>query len=323
MFLAITALAAAGDPPVPSRCVFETPCVFVTPGAYVDSEPDGALITYRGRGWAPRGRIGAFYGSPCAPDGSCDLVGHLTSFHADAKGRFRFRLFVGAKVPTGTPGPAVAGSGPVTFGGPTPRGGHAGRDGKRPPPPSTPDQQAEAGRVAGVVRALPRAIGRARTRSIPASEAYEREIKRCRPLIDIERPAARAHIIDREVDAASEAGTYGADAPEFRAFADRLEGLHVTDPELAAGITAWTTAIRTPRHVPHPGLCAELAAWRDAGFPLDKPPIPKDATSFEADIRGDPAIRAAGLRLVDLGVHTATAEIFRGSILGLEHYIEF
>jgi hypothetical protein len=75
--------------------------------------------------------------------------------------------------------------------------------------------------------------------------------------------------------------------------------------------------------VPQPGLCAELAAWRDAGFPLDKPPIPEDATSFEADIRGDPAIRAAGLRLVDLGVPTATAEIFQGSILGLENYVEF
>jgi hypothetical protein len=287
VLLAITALSAAGDPPVPPRCVFETPCVFVMPAAYVDREREGALITYRGRGWAPRGRIAASYGSPCSPDGFCALVGLSKSFHADAKGRFRFRLFVGAKVPTGTPGPAVAGSGPVTFGGPTPRGADATRDAKRPPPPSTPDQQAEAGRVAAVVRALPRAIGRARTRSIPASAAY------------------------------------GADAPEFRAFADRLEGLHVTDPELAAGITAWTTAIRTPRHVPQPGLCAELGAWRDAAFPLDKPPIPKDATSFEADIRGDPAVRAAGLRLVDLGVPTATAEIFRGSILGLENYVEF
>ena len=51
--------------------------------------------------------------------------------------------------------------------------------------------------------------------------------------------------------------------------------------------------------------------------------IPKDATSFEADVRGNPAIRAAGLRLVDLGVSTATAELFRGSVLGLENYIEF
>jgi hypothetical protein len=324
LLLAIATLSAAADPPVPATCAFEAPCVYVTPASAVDGvAPDGSMVVYQGRGWAPGGEIGADFGSfcPTGPNAVCAGVGLSLRFRADSDGRFTFRLFHGSTLPAATPRPAAAGSEAVQFGGPAPSGRIVSRDARRPPAPSTPDQRFQADQVRRAVRALSRAIDRARPRSIRSSDAEQRQVAACQDIVSIERPAARARVIDRVVEAASDAGTYGTDAREFRAFADRLDSLHLSDPALAAGAATWAAAIRAPRHVPAPSLCGELRAWRAAGFPLQHPPIADDATTLSEDVDRGGAVATARLRLIDLGVDRADADDFGGRILGLERYI--
>lgn len=74
--------------------------------------------------------------------------------------------------------------------------------------------------------------------------------------------------------------------------------------------------------MPSPGLCAVLDRWRDTGFAPDAEPVDPATTGLDEDVRADAAIRAAVLRLRDLGILRADQDLFGGSILGLENYIE-
>ena len=323
----LTAPPATGaSPPVPPACVFESPCVYVTPDVDPERARPGTVLTFRGRGWRPRARVGASYGSYCPPvrDTICAGVGLGTQFRADRKGRFVFRFRFGRRPPRGVRGPVGAGSEEVRFAGRTPRGGEVLRLAAPPPPPSTPQERAQAAGVRDAVRALERDVERASARTARTNAAQQRDVGRCQEIIRIKRPRRRAAIIDRVVTASLDASTYGEAGPEFEAFARRLEELGLTDPVLAAGAAAWTREIRAPRYRPEPGLCAVLERWRDTGFDPDaEPPVDLASTGFQETVRAARAIAAAARRLRDLGVRRDVGDTFAGDILGLERYISF
>jgi len=316
-----TATARAA-PAIPRACVYETPCVYVTPDIDPDQAPAGTVLTFRGRGWRPHGSVSAEYGSYCPRAETCARVGLRETFPADAHGRFVFRFRFGNRPIRGARGPVAAGSEEVRFSGLSRGGTGVGRFAAPPPPPSTPAQRLQAMRVKRAVAGLVKGIARAVPRTNRAAQTYDREIGRCQDLLRIDKPPFRNAVIERVTDAALEAVTYGVAAPEFRAYADELERLAASDPVLARGLEAWIAAIRAPRYVPRPGLCAVLRQWRDAGFARAAAPVDPRSPTFQDQVRKDPAIRAAGKRLRGLGVDRATQDLFEGEILGLENYIE-
>lgn len=295
----------------------------MTPSIDPETVKAGTTVTFRGRGWRPRGRIEAFYGVFCPnePGTFCPDIGYFTRFRADRKGRFVFRFRYGSKKPRGGRGPVGAGGGEVTFTGPAPGGRQVQRHAAPPPPRSTRRQRAEARAVAGAVRALSRDIKRAVQRTIKATNVQQRDVDRCQDLVAIDDPPRREAVVERVVDASLDAATYGVDAAQFGAFADRLEAAKLTDPVLAAGAAAWIRAIRAPRYAPQPGLCAVLEAWEDTGFAPDKEPVDPATTGLDEDVEADADIRAAVKRLRDLGVRREAQELFGGDLLGLERYI--
>lgn len=319
----MVAVAMASVSPTPARCVFERPCVFVAPDVNPQTAAPGTVLTFRGRGWRPRSKVQAEYGSFCPPHQACDGVGLSTTFRTDRRGRFIFRFRFGRRPPRGVRGPVGAGSEEVRFFGSTPRGARVMRFATPAPPLSTQQQRAEAARMAVASIALAHDIERARPRTVKTSDRQQEEVLRCQDVIRIESPTRRGLVIGRVLDAASDASTYGEAAPEFEAFAARLEAIGITDPLLGRGASAWIAAIRAPRYVPEPAFCNVLYRWRDTGYARDAEPVDPATTGLDEDVGASKDIARAVKRLRDLGVKRSTQDLFAGRILGLENYIEF
>jgi len=171
--------------------------------------------------------------------------------------------------------------------------------------------------------ALAEDIERARPRTVKTSDRQQEEVGRCQDVIRIESPTRRGLVIGRVLDAASDASTYGEAAPEFEAFAARLEAIGITDPLLGRGASAWIAAIRAPRYVPEPAFCNVLYRWRDTGYARDAEPVDPATTGLDEDVGASKDIARAVKRLRDLGVKRSTQDLFAGRIFGLENYIEF
>lgn len=318
---AIAPGAQARTPDIPPRCVFESPCVYYTPDVDPEAPPRGTVLTFYGRGWRPHAKIEALYGVFCPPRTACPAIGLIKTFRTNGAGRFVFRFRYGRRQPAG-PGPKAAGGGELAFSGRGRRGRRVfDREAALPPPRSTPGQRSDARRIIRAARDLTRAIRRARPRTHRASDAYDREVRRCQPLLSTRGPLRRRRVTWQAVDAASDASTFGVAQPELEAFAARLERIAPRDPVLADGVAAWVAAIGRPRHVPAPSLCGELCRWRDTGFARAAEPVSPTATGLDEEVSSSPAIRLAGKRLRGLGVSRADQDRFEGGVLSLADYI--
>lgn len=319
-----TAPASATVPvpvPVPSRCVYETPCVYMTPAVDPDRVKRGTEVTFSGRGWAPNSIVGAGYGSYCSPGDVCAGVGLSTSFRTDRRGRFTLRFRYDTREPTGGRGPVAAGSEEVRFGGRAPGGRSVSRRPAAVPPASSPAEREQAAGIARAVQGLARAVEANRARTNRASNVYQRDVQRCQTILRAEHTSRQDAVIERLVDASLDGATYGLDAPAFAAFARRLHELRVTDPGLVAGVRAWTAAIARPRFVPSAGLCRTLRSWASRRFSRASEPVAPHGTGLDEEVRASAAIRAASLRLRDLGASVDAQDLFAGDVLGLERYI--
>ena len=59
----VTVVALASVSLTPAQCVFERPCVFVAPDVNPETAAPGTVLTFSGRGWRPRSKVQADYGS--------------------------------------------------------------------------------------------------------------------------------------------------------------------------------------------------------------------------------------------------------------------
>jgi hypothetical protein len=293
----------------------------MSPAVDPDRVARGTEVTFSGRGWAPDSQVSAAYGSYCPPTGEiCAGVGLSTRLETDAHGRFALHIRYDSHDPTGVDGPVASGSEEVLFGGRAPDGHFVSRHPLAVPPPSTPEQRRQATAVARAVRGLARAVDRRRPTTNRAAHGYERQIDRCQAILRAKHGRRVDAIIDRVVDAASDAATYGVDHEAFVAYGRHLRAARVTDRILAAGVAAWLRVIERPRYVPRPSLCAVLRRWRAQDFRASAAPRP-GGPGLDEEVRGSRAIRVAAVRLRALGIRPQTQSLFAGDVLGLERYI--
>ena len=102
--------------------------------------------------------------------------------------------------------------------------------------------------------------------------------------------------------------------PALRAFRSELANVATADPALISGRAAWRSTGRSVEAAPDPGdLCAELAAWRRAGYPRSV--VRKAERDFArlGETEGASVSRkqdAAVARMVELGVPREEAGLF-------------
>ena len=328
--LAVLALVPAPDAsaqaPVPTTCVDPPPCVYVTPDPEVVRAP-GTIYVYRGRGWQPGARVTASYGSYCDPKFDlCAGVGLSRSFRANPQGRFIFRLRYGNNVKLGTPQPAGAGSEQESIrffsdslADEDPEG--FGRDAIPPPPPSTPEQRAEALAVRDAVERATRAIAPTDDAVAESMRRYEDNISGCqKDLSRFEDRSARGRTVSVLIGLAFDGAMIAPVLPQLEAFARELEALTLTDPVLRAGADAWIAAVRRPRPWPSPDLCTVMRRWKQTGFDLARAPADRrwgDGAELGEEVTTQPAIRAASTHLRGLGAGRSAEERFRGELVDL------
>jgi hypothetical protein len=305
----------------PTRCAFESPCVYMTPAIDPAHVARGTEVTFTGLGWAPNSQVEAGYGSYCAPHENCAGVGLSTDLHADADGRFVLVFRYDTHDPVGVSGPVASGSEEVVFGGEAPDGRRVSRHPAPVPPPSTAAQRRQAAGMARAARQLAQAIAHNLPQTNRAAKAYNRQVHLCQRQIRRARGRRAEAVVQHLFGAALEAATYGVDHAAFTTFARRLKALRLTDPVLAVGARVWERAIARPRYVPRPSLCAVLRPWAAHGYRRVDEPIGPHARSLERDVRGAKAVRAAAHRLRDLGVAYDDTVLFAGDVLGLERYV--
>lgn len=299
------------------------PIVRYAPGVDIQTAPFGTVLTFRGSGWAPGASVVVSYSGGCGPlppDTACAETGHGKALHTDRHGRFTFRFRIGRMPPKG-PGPKAAGEGEPSFSGRTRAGRLSTVLGARRPRPATAAQRAEAQAIASALKTLSHGIRDNAEATQAAVNAGERASGRCQDVLDDGGSKLREAVVGADLSAASDAETIGVDAPLFAAFTQRLEAIHATDPELAAGLARWLAALHAPRHVPAPSLCDELRAWRDTGWDPARAPIAPGATTLQQDLYGDRAIGAGAIRLRELGADRDTVDDWRGLLLVLQNFI--
>ena len=319
----LLAVPAPNVGPLPDHCVTVTPCVYIDPPLDPWAPPAGAVVTYHGRGWQPREELDASWGSYCPPTDDCLGAGMGTTFRADARGRFVFRLRHGTRPPAG-PGPKGAGSEAASFASQM-RAGSDGealiREGAFAPPRSTGSQRREARGVAAAMTAYERALVRLRPRTVPATDRYNDDVDRCQDVLRARSPAER-RIVDRVTDAAIAAASWNLSPGPRRALAERLAALRVTDEQLRIGVEAWIRAARRPQWAPRPGLCAELRRWRAAGSPPDAPPLSPSQPLLQEEITGSLEVGLASRRLEELRADKDAAAAFAGGVFDLTRYVD-
>jgi hypothetical protein len=103
--------------------------------------------------------------------------------------------------------------------------------------------------------------------------------------------------------------------PAFRAFVAKLEGVPVRDRKLRSGRASQRRVLRAVELVQPPpaDVCAQLDAWRNAGYPADGAPKIDDP-GFEAAValpqRVQKRIDAAAKRLRKLGVSRRVSRLW-------------
>lgn len=321
MLLAAALASAAVAAPVPATCHEPAPCVYVTPDPRTARTP-GTVFTYHGRGWPANADVDASYGSYCSPRAKvCAGVGLGSSFRTDAEGRFTFRLVYARHVPTYVPAPAGAGSEQesITFASDAlpVRSDHESRgiDAQTPPPPSTPEQRAEAAALVEVARRGAERLYRGDGPLPGGTMSYEKEIERCRPDWDrFKDNTPRGRVIKALIDTTLDRSMIVPILPRLRPFATELERLPLADPVLRRGADAWIWEIRRPRYWPKPSLCAVVRRWKATGYDLDRAPVDPKTVGPISAFETPKEIGLAARRLRELGVGPDNASLF-GNVL--------
>lgn len=309
-------------------CIEPPPCVYVSP----DVEPKlelGTVYVFHGQGWRPRGRVVASFTEFCPLDAFCDNNLVERRFRADSKGRFTFRLlfdFRRARLP------APSGIGGdhnddslVDFEQQRRRRGKVWtvrRDAIGIPPPSTPEQRAEAAALAGAVGRATKALAKRERAADQAVQRQFRAIKRrCGRLWNESGDGSwrrRGEVANLLYILHQHKVEFAAVRNELRAFADDLERLAVTDPVLRAGADTWIEAIRRPGRWPKERFCDTLRRWKAANWSRAARPIePKDAEArlFANDIVTSKSLQAAEARMRALAAGRQPAQLFGGDLL--------
>jgi hypothetical protein len=321
MLLAAALASVAAAAPVPATCHEPAPCVYVTPDPVTVRAP-GTVYTYRGRGWPANAQVQASYGSYCSPRFEvCAGVGAGKSFRADAKGRFIFRLVYGRHVPRSVPGPAGAGGEqesirfasdalPV-------RDDEEPReiDAQTPPPPSTPEQRAEAAALVEVARRGAERLYRGNEPLPGGTMDYDKQIEVCRPDWEpFKDNTPRGRVIRVLLDTTLDRSMIVPILPRLHPFADELERMPLADPVLRRGADAWIWEIRRPRYWPKPTLCAVIRKWKATGYDLKRAPVDPKTVGPISAFDSPKEIWQAANRLRELGVGPDGADLFGGLI---------
>ncbi|MDA0172153.1 hypothetical protein OJ998_23825 [Solirubrobacter taibaiensis] len=322
----LAAACAGVDRAVAANCVDPAPCVYVSPDPAKVKRP-GTIYVYRGRGWRPNRTVAAGYGSYCPPSASaCAGVGLSSSFKADRRGRFTFRLRHGNRLPADVPRPAGAGGEADTIefsqwtGRPF-RSRSISRDATPVPPPSTPAQRVEARAVAASFARTARALDAAERPVNRSMDRYQQGLRQCRDQL---QGTADGRVVASLIGLAFDGALYAPVKPQLDALAGELERLALADPVLRAGADAWIAAVRRPRPWPDPDLCTVMQRWSETGFDLAQAPVPPDAgdrLELLTEIATTPAIADAAARLRALGAGRVAEASFAGDLLDVADLI--
>jgi hypothetical protein len=79
-----------------------------------EDESDDDVTVFKGRGWRPRRRVVAVYGTFCGGT-ECDDVGVLSRIRTNRQGRFEFKLREASPKRGDRAARVASGDGPVTF----------------------------------------------------------------------------------------------------------------------------------------------------------------------------------------------------------------
>jgi hypothetical protein len=298
------------EPPAPlPGCVERGPCVYVTPDPRT-VQTVGMTYTFDGQRWAP-GPVRVTFSEFCPPDVTCDNGSEELSVVADAQGRFTLALRYEPGV--GDPRDASFEQG---------RGmSIVRRDAFPPPPPSTPEQRAEAAGIAAAIRTAKRRLDRVAVRARLAERRAFRRLERCKPQnIELRISSRKAEVLGVLGRLPLDRVTFAIEGPALRAFAADLARLDLEDPELRAAADAWRRHIASPNRWSERRACEAMRRWARTGYRWSARPVDADADVIErnelfAAIDADPAIAAGAARLRALGAGQRRALQFAGALL--------
>lgn len=174
----------------------------------------------------------------------------------------------------------------------------------------------DAKAMAAAVRRLEAAIRRRKAIRPPESR---RTSAQCLAILNARNSPAVGRVIGSGLQSSEE--QLRPFEPDMRRFGAELESIKPEDPRLRAGAEAWSQHLRRPREHFRPDFCTALVRWRAEGFAAERRPVDPEVPGLLDDLRGDPRLAAAALRMRALGVDRQAAELFaedeRGVLNGI------
>ena len=317
--VSITVLTGARgqEPPPPDGlpgCIEPGPCVYVTPDPRTVQD-DGTLYTFYGQRWQP-GKVRASFSDYCPPDASCDNDSKSATVTADVQGRFTLTIR--------DQGPPEAWATPGLDGDPRDtwfiqfqNGRRVERDAFPPPPPSSPEQRAEAGRLRAAVQRVHRRLERRENAAIDAADRAFHVFKRCGP-DERDLDLRQSEVVSALFILTTSHAQFTAVRRPLRAFAADLRRLDLQDPELRAAADSWRRLIARPPGWSVKRACADSRRWRRDRYAYRKRPVSMedvDRLAFAHAVSSSEAIAAGGARLRALGAGRLPSWRFGGYLI--------
>jgi len=276
---------------VPASCSGPPPCVYVTPDP--TRTPPNALLTFHGRGWRPGRRVRATYNGPCDPQQPvCFSPANAESVTPRPDGSFELRLRPPRRAP--------AEPSQVIF-----RQGGARVDPAPLPGSASAADLEDARAMAAAVTRLEDAIRRRTPNRSPGSDTSS---GKCEAILNRKNSSAVSRVIGSGLQSSEE--QLRPFEPDMRRFSAELASVRPEDAVLRAGVEAWSQQLRRPREHFRPDFCTALVRWRAEGFAPARRPVDPEVPGLLDDLRGDPRLAAAALRMRALGVDQHASELF-------------